>query len=173
VPSEQLEGCCCAFQPRSTVYSSLLRASSTMGKKGKGKKVEFLTDAASLKPFEVSANDMVSTPLGVHATVIGVREGALWLKWPGGIESPASPAPQKARNKAELETFGYSRRPQSAHIQRAIDDRLQAQYQQRRYGGPGPKTAALKLPLGPHGAAGSSAFAAFANSNVRPATAPP
>ena len=47
----------------------------------------------------------------------------------------------------------------------------QAQYQQRRYGLPGPKTAALRLPLGPHGAAGSAAFAAFAAQN-RPQTAP-
>jgi hypothetical protein len=47
----------------------------------------------------------------------------------------------------------------------------QMQYQARRYGLPGPKTAALKLPLGPHGATGSAAFAAFATQ--RPATAPP
>ena len=116
-----------------------------MGKKGKGKKVEFLTDDASLAPFEVGVNDIIATPLGVTATVIGVRDGALWLKWPGGIESPASPAPAKARNKSELETYGYSRRPQSAHIQRSIDERLRAQYQQRRYGAPGPRTAALKV----------------------------
>ena len=95
-----------------------------MGKKGKGKKVEFLTDDEALSPFGVAMNDIVATPLGVYTTVIGVKEGALWLKWPGGIESPASPAPAKARNKAELETYGYSRRPQSAHIQRSIDERL-------------------------------------------------
>ena len=94
-----------------------------MGKKGKGKKVEYLTDKDALAPFDVDVDDMISTPLGVFATVIGVREGALWLKWPGGIESPASPAPAKAKNKMELETFGYNRRPQSAHIQRSIDTR--------------------------------------------------
>lgn len=116
-----------------------------MGKKGKGKKVEFLTDSAALAPFEVEMNDIIATPLGVTCTVIGVKDGALWLKWPGGIESPASPAPAKARNKSELETYGYSRRPQSAHIQRSIDERLRAQYQQRRYGAPGPRTAALKV----------------------------
>ena len=95
-----------------------------MGKKGKGKKVEYLTDKDALAPFDVDVDDMIATPLGVFATVIGVREGSLWLKWPGGIESPASPAPAKAKNKQELETFGYNRRPQSAHIQRSIDTRL-------------------------------------------------
>jgi len=144
-----------------------------MGKKGKGKKVDFLVDADSLAPFEVQVRDMINTPLGVQATVIGVRDGALWLEWPGGIQSPASPQPAKAKNKVELETYGYSRRPPSAHIQRSIDERLRASYEQRRYGKPGPKTAAIKLPLGPHGAAGSAAFAAFAaNSPPRPFTAP-
>ena len=94
-----------------------------MGKKGKGK-VEFLTDKASLEPFDCEANDMINTPLGVTCTVIGVRDGALWLKWPGGIESPASPDPKKAKNKEELGVYGYHRRPQSAHIQRSIDERL-------------------------------------------------
>lgn len=145
-----------------------------MGKKGKGKKAEFLVDEAALAPFEVQVNDIIDTPLGVSATVIGVRDGALWLNWPGGIQSPASPAPQKTKNKDDLATYGYNRRPQSAHIQRAIDQRLLAQYQQRRYGGPGPKTAAIKLPLGPHGAAGSAAFQAYAASAMpmRPQTAP-
>jgi len=145
-----------------------------MGKKGKGKKVEFLVDEAALKPFEVAINDIIDTPLGVSATVIGVKEGALWLRWPGGIESPASPAPQKTKNKEDLATYGYNRRPQSAHIQRSIDERLLAAYQQRRYGGPGPKTAAIKLPLGPHGAAGSAAFQAYAATALpqRPQTAP-
>lgn len=95
-----------------------------MGKKGKGKKVDFLVDADSLAPFEVQVRDMINTPLGVQATVIGVRDGALWLEWPGGIQSPASPQPAKAKNKVELETYGYSRRPPSAHIQRSIDERL-------------------------------------------------
>jgi hypothetical protein len=145
-----------------------------MGKKGTGKKVEFLVDEEALKPFDVAVNDIIDTPLGVSATVIGVRDGALWLNWPGGIQSPASPAPQKTKNKDDLATYGYNRRPQSAHIQRAIDQRLALQYQQRRYGGPGPKTAAIKLPLGPHGAAGSAAFQAYAANAlpVRPQTAP-
>ena len=95
-----------------------------MGKKGKGKKVEFLVDEEALKPFDVAVNDIIDTPLGVSATVIGVRDGALWPNWPGGIQSPASPAPTKARNKAEIETYGYYRRPVSAHIQRSIDERL-------------------------------------------------
>jgi hypothetical protein len=94
-----------------------------MPKKGKWKKVEFLVDAEALAPFDVAVNDIIETPLGVTCTVIGVRDGALWLQWPGGIVSPASPAPAKATNKTELQTYGYNRRPQSAHIQRSIDDR--------------------------------------------------
>ena len=125
----------------------------------------------ALLGFIVAATWMIATPLGVQATVVGVKDGSLWLSWPGGIISPASPAPSKAKDKTQLEAFGYSRRPQSAHIQRSIDDRLRAQYEQRRYGGPGPKTAALKLPLGPNGAVGSAAFAAFA-AQGRPMTAP-
>ena len=95
-----------------------------MGKKGKGKKVDFLVDEEALKPFDLAMGDIVATPLGVTATVIGVKEGALWLNWPGGIQSPASPAPQNTKNKADLATYGYNRRPQSAHIQRSIDERL-------------------------------------------------
>ena len=141
-----------------------------MPKKGKGKKVEFLVDPDALKPFEVAVDDIIETPLGVCCTVIGVRDGALWLKWPGGVVSPASPAPQKATSKEALTTYGYNRRPQSAHIQRSIDQRSAALYQQRRYGGPAPKTAAIKLPVGPQGAMGSGAFAAF--DALRPQTAP-
>lgn len=119
-----------------------------MGKKGKGKKVDFATDDAALAPFEVSMRDIIATPLGVQCTVIGVKEGALWLEWPGGIQSPASPAPSKVKCKSDLETYGYNRRPQSSHIQRSINERLQAQYMQRRYGAAGPKTASINLPLG-------------------------
>lgn len=146
-----------------------------MGKKGKGKAPAFLTDDDALKPFDCQVRDIIATPLGVEATVVGVKDGSLWLEWPGGIVSPASPAPAKAKSKMELSTFGYNRRPQSAHIQRAIDERLKMQYQARRYGGPPPRTAAIKLPLGPNGMQGSAAFAQFAASDMvkqRPQTAP-
>jgi hypothetical protein len=93
------------------------------GKKGKGK-VEFLTDAAALAPFDVNVRDMISTPLGVQCTVVGVRDGALWLEWPGGIVSPATPAPESAPSKERLLEFGYARRPESAHVQRSINERL-------------------------------------------------
>ena len=118
-----------------------------MGKKGKGKAPAFLTDAEALKPFDCDVRDIIKTPLGVTATVVGVKDGSLWLEWPGGIVSPASPAPAKAKSKEDLATFGYSRRPPSAHIQRSIDERLRAQYQARRYGAPPPRTAAIRLPL--------------------------
>ena len=154
----------CAFGP------------ADMGKKGKGKAPAFLETPEALAPFSVQVRDIIATPLGVEATVVGVgsKDGALYLCWPGGIISPASPAPAKAKNKSELEAFGYARRPQSAHIQRDITERWRTQYEQRRYGKPGPKTAAIKLPLGPNGSAGSAAFAAFAASEAakRPQTAP-
>ena len=61
---------------------------------------------------------------------------------------------------AELEAYGYHQRPASAHIQRSIDDREKAEYNHRRYGLPRPKSAAIRLPLGPHGVNGSERFAA-------------
>ena len=72
------------------------------GKKGKGKKAEMLTDPVSLKPFEVCANDIIQTPLGVEATVVGLDASSqvLVLKWPGDIQSPMPP---KCRSKAEME----------------------------------------------------------------------
>ena len=70
------------------------------GKKGKGKKVEFLIDSESLRPYEVQPRDMVQTPLGVDATVLGVNkaDGLLWLQFPGGVQSPV---PTKATTKAK------------------------------------------------------------------------
>ena len=137
------------------------------GKGGKGKK-EFLVDPASLQPYGVNARDIIKTPLGVEVTVLGVNraDGLLWVKWPGGIESPV---PSKAKTKTDMEAFGYVRRPQSAHIQRSIDERLAAYFNQRYYGGPGPKTAAMRLPWPD----GSPAFAALTPlERQRPSTAP-
>lgn len=45
-----------------------------------------------------------------------------------------------------MEAFGYVRRPESAHIQRSIDVRQAQIFEQRFYQGPGPKTAAMRLP---------------------------
>ena len=147
-------------------------------KKGKKGKVEYLTTPDALAPFDLNVRDIVATPLGVECTVVGVRDGALWLKWPGGLISPATSAPQTVGDKAGLEAYGYHRRPQSAHIQRSIDEREQALYEHRRYGKPAPATAQFRLPIGPHGATGTQAFAAYAaesanpGSILRPATAP-
>ncbi len=129
-------------------------------KKGKGgKKVSLLTDDAALAPFECKLRDMIQTPLGVQCEVIGVKDGVLWLRWPGKLEAPAPPT---ATNKAELNSYGYFRRPASAHIQRSIDERARANYEQRWYGAPGPKTAALKLPM----PSGSPAFSAFSTAET-------
>lgn len=132
-----------------------------MPKKGKGKKgPELLVDDEALAPFEVKVNDMIKSPLGVVCTVMGVKDGQLIVQWPGGAVTPA--APGGAVDKAGLKEYGYSRRPQSAHIQRSIDERVKAQYMQRRYGAPGPKTAAMRLPLGP----GSAAFQMYASGGM-------
>ena len=63
------------------------------GKKGKKGKVEFLNTPEALAPFNVGPRDIIATPLGVQAEVHGVMNGALYLKWPGGLISPATPAP--------------------------------------------------------------------------------
>ena len=54
--------------------------------------------------------------------------------------------PPKCQSKAEMEAFGYVRKSQSDHIQRSLDERARMVYQHKFYGGPMPKTAALKLP---------------------------
>ena len=66
-----------------------------------------------------------------------------WLQWPGAIKAPL---PSKAKTQVEMEKFGYQRKPQWSHIQRSIDDRQQMLFHQRYYGGPGPKTASMRLP---------------------------
>ena len=81
------------------------------GKKGK-KGPELLTSDEALAPFDVKVRDIVSTPLGVECTVVGVRDGSLYLQWPGGIVSAATAAPQKVHDKSAMELYGYHRRPQ-------------------------------------------------------------
>ena len=54
----------------------------------------------------------------------------VYLCYPGGIISPAPPAPAKAMSKVEL--FGCAE-PQSVRIQRDLTDRWRPQYEQRRY----------------------------------------
>lgn len=54
--------------------------------------------------------------------------------------------PPKCQSKAEMEAFGYVRKPDSAHIQRSLDERAEKVYQHKFYGGLMPKTAAMKLP---------------------------
>jgi hypothetical protein len=137
-----------------------------MGKKGKkGKQAAFLVDEEALRPFECQVRDIIQTPLGVRGTVLGVRDGVLWIRWPGNIESPTPP---KAKTAADLAAYGYVRRPTSAHIQRSIEERARANYEHRWYGKPAPKSAALRLPM----PAASPAFAAFSE-NVANTAAPP
>jgi len=122
------------------------------GKKGK-KGPALVTDAEALKPFDVNLRDIIATPLGVECTVVGVKDGALMLQWPGGLISPATPAPSTVHSVQDLGRFGYHKRPQSAHIQRTIDEREHALYEHRRYDKPLPLTARINLPLGKQGIA--------------------
>ena len=155
------------------------------GKKGKKGKVEYLLTEEALAPFDVKADDIINTPLGVTCTVHGVMNGSLYLKWPGGLISPATTAPTGAQNKAELNSYGYSKRPESASLLKSIEERQKALYAFRRgYNGtdgkpaPAPKTAHMRLPLGPAGQAGTERFQAFKSewenpgSILRPASAP-
>ena len=54
--------------------------------------------------------------------------------------------PPKCQSKADMEAFGYVRKPDSAHIQRRLDERTEKVYQHKFYGGLMPTTAAMKLP---------------------------
>ena len=45
-----------------------------------------------------------------------------------------------------METYGYVRRSEAAHIERSIETRQGLLFEQRFYCGPGPKTAAMRLP---------------------------
>ena len=131
------------------------------GKKKKGKGPAMETSDDALAPFNLKFRDMVSTPLGVIATVAGTKDGSLYLEFPGKIISAATCAPQRVKDQTGMEAYGYTRRPQSAHIQRSVDEREEALYQHRRYGKPAPKTAQFRLPLGPHGADGAPKFQAY------------
>ena len=54
------------------------------GKKGggkkAGKKVDFDTSAEALGIFGVNPRDIIRTPLGVEAIVLGVAKGDLWIQ---------------------------------------------------------------------------------------------
>uniref|UniRef100_A0A7S4FAM5 Uncharacterized protein n=1 Tax=Chrysotila carterae TaxID=13221 RepID=A0A7S4FAM5_CHRCT len=117
------------------------------GKKGgkkKGKKEPMDTSPLALQPYGCAPRDIIQTPLGVKATVLGVQKGDLWLQWPGDIKAPL---PSRAKTKADMEAYGYIKQPPWLHIQRSIDERQTLLFQQRFYGGPGPKSAAMRLPM--------------------------
>ena len=130
--------------------------------KGKEKAPAFLTDEAALAPFECRVRDIIETPLGVAATVVGVKDGTLWMEWPGGAISPASPGMRpeheksaEPKSKAELETAGYRVRgtlqgqphQQSSIIQRAIDERARDRVKRDRYGLGRPPLPVIRLPV--------------------------
>ena len=69
--------------------------------------------ATTLSPFNLKFRDMVSTPLGVIATVAGTKDGSLYLEFPGKIISAATCAPQRVKDQTGMEAYGYTRRPRS------------------------------------------------------------
>lgn len=135
--------------------------------KGKDKGPEMLTDAAAFAPWDIELNDEITTPLGATVIAIGVKGGLLIVRWPGGYECASGldvkkhekaeinqltspPVPDFAKDKGQLEQWGYERRPQSRHIQRSIDQRWKSDLQWKRdakqYGLPtSPRKSALTL----------------------------
>ena len=103
---------------------------------------------------------------GVYATVLGVSKGELWIQWPGEIKSPL---PSKAKCKQDMETYGYFRMPNWAHIQRSIDERSCALFNQKYKGGPPPRQSAMWLPNYTSASAGAAAGPGVSE---RPMTAP-
>ena len=101
------------------------------------------TDEATLAPWAVRCHDILRTPLGVDAVVLGVSKKQLWLRYPGDVKAPL---PADAKTRDDLVRFGYTRRGEAAHIQRTLDERENLLFEQRYFGGPGPKTADIVLP---------------------------
>ena len=73
----------------------------------------------ALAPYGLSARDLVETPLGVTATVLGVvkKTGVLWLMYPGKVKSPM---PAGVSDQESMERYGYKRSPNWAHIERRM-----------------------------------------------------
>jgi len=156
----------CSRQPLAAPLVSMpKKGGKKKGKKGKGGGAMETTPAA-LQPYGVGVRDIIQTPLGVEATVLGVQKGDLWLQWPGAVKAPI---PSRAKSKTDMEAYGYFRKPQWSHIQRSIDDRQNLLFAQRYYNGPGPRTATLRLPW-PKGFDNSLALPSI--NDKRPATAP-
>lgn len=57
----------------------------------------------------------------------------LWLKWPGGLESPL---PGACKSKEDMAAMGYVRKPQSDHIQRCSDVRATMAFDHKWNEGP-------------------------------------
>ena len=112
-------------------------------KKSKTKVSELETHGPALEVFGVKVDDIMQTPIGVEATVLGVRKGTLWVEFPGGVEAPL---PAKATNQSEMEGYGYAKAPKSRLIQHRIDQRAGVVFREKYCGGPAPETAAIDLP---------------------------
>jgi hypothetical protein len=80
--------------------------------------VGYNTEPEALAPFECAARDIIITPLGVEATVLGVKNSQLWLLWKGGVEASIG----AAKSAAELKEQGYQRKDAAAHLQRRTEE---------------------------------------------------
>lgn len=96
-----------------------------MGKKGKkGKKPQIYTEVEHLRPFGLSMRDIVTTPLGLQGTVIGVKyedaevqgTGRVWVEYTGGRQSPLEPR----LSQGSIQSHGYTRNPDSDHLFRDV-----------------------------------------------------
>lgn len=73
----------------------------------------------ALGRYGLGARDLIQTPLGVNATVLGVHKktGILHLMYPGKVKAPL---PTAVHDKESMERYGYKRRPNWAHIERRM-----------------------------------------------------
>mmetsp|Transcript_39205 Transcript_39205/g.65881 ORF Transcript_39205/g.65881 Transcript_39205/m.65881 type:complete len:163 (+) Transcript_39205:212-700(+) len=105
-------------------------------KKGGGKKKKgptLLTSEADLAPFGFKVRDIISTPMGLKGTVIGVKiipgeeRLALMVEFPGGRVSPLE-------LKLQQPVLGYRKAPDAEHIWRdvcIIRDKMKLEAEER------------------------------------------
>eukprot|EP01025_Chloroclados_australasicus_P011709 TRINITY_DN15153_c0_g1_i1.p2 TRINITY_DN15153_c0_g1~~TRINITY_DN15153_c0_g1_i1.p2 ORF type:complete len:156 (+),score=23.70 TRINITY_DN15153_c0_g1_i1:285-752(+) len=96
-------------------------------KKGKKKKVPaFFTEEEDTLPFGFRVNDLVRTPFGTIATVLGVKYsdpetkevGKLWVTYASGQQSPLEPTNTAGPNGFSL--AGYRRCSEAEHTERDV-----------------------------------------------------
>eukprot|EP00164_Ancoracysta_twista_P006985 GFYU01009835.1.p2 GENE.GFYU01009835.1~~GFYU01009835.1.p2 ORF type:complete len:137 (+),score=36.53 GFYU01009835.1:166-576(+) len=91
------------------------------GGKKKEKKAELDASPLALEPWQVGPGEILRTPLGVEAKVLGVHveSGALWVMYPKEYRAPIHP-----KSRDELALHGFHRIGEEALLCRHLDTRL-------------------------------------------------